>query len=105
MSDQPVSSALSSENYDWGGDGSDLNEPVRAHVEAALVPTNTPYLPPVDELLRLGSALEEEPLARLAALNFTQTDVPELVRLSRDRKLNTTMDDIDETWGPIHAVE
>ncbi len=45
-------------DYDWGGDGSNLYEPVRAHVEAALVPTDAPYPPPLDELLRVGDASE-----------------------------------------------
>lgn len=33
----------------WGGDGSDIHEPVRAHVEADSV-----YSPPLDQLLSLG---------------------------------------------------
>jgi hypothetical protein len=93
-------------DYDWGGDGSDLNEPIRAHVEAALVPTTADYPPPLDQLLRLGDArpqAAEE--AKLAALGLTQEHVPDLVRMARDRALNITMSDTDEIWAPIHAVE
>jgi hypothetical protein len=39
-----------------GSHGSDLTSPVRAHVLAALVPTDEPYPPPVDKLLTLGNA-------------------------------------------------
>src|SRR4051794_8802263 len=44
--------------YDWGGDGSDLHKPVRAHVEAALVASDATYPPPLDQLLTLGNALD-----------------------------------------------
>lgn len=93
-------------DYDWGGDGSDLNEPIRAHVEAALVPTTADYPPPLDQLLRLGDARPEaEEEAKLAALGLTQEHVPDLVRMARDRALNIAMSDDDEVWAPIHAVE
>ncbi len=93
-------------DYDWGGDGSDLHEPVRAHVEAALVPTDAPYPPPLDELLRLGDPREDEDVdARIAALGLTQAHVPDLVRMVRDRALNTAMSDTDEVWAPVHALE
>ncbi|HEX9370143.1 MAG TPA: hypothetical protein VF897_04025, partial [Roseiflexaceae bacterium] len=36
--------------HDWGGDGTDLSRPVRAHVLAALRPHTAPYPPPVDAL-------------------------------------------------------
>jgi hypothetical protein len=93
-------------DYDWGGDGSDLNEPIRAHVEAALVPTTADYPPPLDQLLQLGDArvaAEEE--TKLAALELTQEHVPDLVRMARDRALNTLESDADEGWAPIHAIE
>ena len=35
---------------DWGGDGTDLSRPVRAHVLAVLRPNTVPYPPPVDAL-------------------------------------------------------
>src|SRR5437763_1423387 len=44
---------------DWGGDGSDLSRPVRAHVLAALRPNSTPYPPPVDALRHLGDPHNE----------------------------------------------
>jgi hypothetical protein len=91
--------------YDWGGDGSDLNVPVRAHVEAALVPTAAPYPPPLDQLLQLGEIYEDpDGDARVAALGLTQEHVPDLVRMARDRALNTAPSDSDEVWAPIHAL-
>jgi Protein of unknown function (DUF1186) len=91
--------------YDWGGDGSDLHKTVRAHVEAALVPTTGSYSPPLDQLLHLGDPYERVDMnARIAKIGFTQAHVPELVRMTRDRALNTAMSDSDEVWGPIHAL-
>ncbi|HJZ48417.1 MAG TPA: hypothetical protein VKE41_14670 [Roseiflexaceae bacterium] len=91
--------------YDWGGDGSDLQRPVRAHVEAALVPAAGPYPPPLDQLLTLGSALEHEEIAaQIAQLGFTEEHVPDLVRMTRDRALNTMPSDSDAGWAPIHAL-
>jgi hypothetical protein len=107
--DQPSDQAPESEDaeldYDWGGDGSDLNEPVRTHVEAALVASQQPYPPPLDELLRLGSPWEEVDIdARIVDLGFGQEHVPDLVRMTRDRALNTAIVDTDESWAPIHAL-
>jgi hypothetical protein len=91
--------------YDWGDDGSDLNKTVRAHVEAALAPTAGVYSPPLDQLLRLGDPRERVDIdARIAKIGFTQEHVPELVRMTRDRALNTAMSDSDEVWAPIHAL-
>jgi hypothetical protein len=90
---------------DWGGDGSDLSRPVRAHVLAALVPTSEPYRPPIDELLRLGDARDSAVAARSAALHFEPQHIPELVRVVRDRALNTANSDSLEVWAPIHALE
>jgi hypothetical protein len=92
--------------YDWGGDGSDPHEPVRAHVEAALVPTDGHYPPPVDELKRVGDPRERTDISsRIAGLGLTQEHVPDLLRMARDRALNTAMSDTDEVWAPIHALE
>jgi hypothetical protein len=91
--------------YDWGGDGSDLHRPVRTHVEAALVPTDGVYPPPVNQLLTLGSALENDDInKRIAQLDFSQAHVPDLVRMARDRALNTTESESDAVWAPIHAL-
>jgi hypothetical protein len=91
--------------YDWGGDGSDLYKPVRAHVEAALVPTDDAYPPPLDQLLALGNALEIEDIdERIARLGFSQEHVPSLVRMTRDRALNTMESESDAVWAPIHAL-
>lgn len=91
--------------YDWGGDGSDLNEPVRAHVEAALVPTTAPYPAPLDQLLSLGSLLEmKDADEHITALDLKQEHVPDLVRMVRDRALNTAMGDTAEVWAPAHAL-
>jgi hypothetical protein len=91
-------------DYNWGGDGSDLQQPVRAHVEAALVPTEAPYAPPLDTLLELGEATDPSVDEALAALGFTQEHVPELIRMARDRALNTALSDSDEVWASIHAL-
>ncbi len=91
--------------YPWGGDGSDLTEPIRAHVEAALVPTDAPYPPPVDQLLHLGDPRHQKDIEdRIAALGLTQAHVPDLVRMARDRALNTKWSDEEEVWAPIHAM-
>jgi len=91
--------------YDWGGDGSDRHRTVRAHVEAALVPTDGRYPPPLDQLLTLGNALEIDDInERIAQLGFRQEHVPDLVRMTRDRALNTMEGESDAGWAPIHAL-
>jgi hypothetical protein len=91
--------------YDWGGDGSDLHEPVRAHVEAALVPSSQPYPAPLDQLLRLGDPQEGADIPeRIAALGLMQAHLADLVRMARDRALNTAQGDTDEVWAPAHAL-
>jgi hypothetical protein len=90
---------------DWGGDGSDLGRPVRAHVLAALVPTSEPYPPPLDQLLHLGDARDMAVAAQSAALDFESQHVPDLVRMARDRALNTANSDSLEVWAPTHALQ
>lgn len=93
-------------DFDWGGDGSNLHEPIRAHVEAALIPADAPYPPPLDQLLHMGDARNKSAEdARIAALGLAQEYVPDLVRMARDRALNTDMTESDEIWAPIHAVK
>jgi hypothetical protein len=90
---------------DWGGDGSDPYRPVRAHVLAALRPSSGPFQPPLDALLSLGPAKPEQ-LARLQAeLGIGQEHVPELIRLIRDRDLNTRLEDDAALWGSVHALD
>jgi hypothetical protein len=92
-------------DFDWGGDGSDLHKPVRAHVEAALVPTDDAYLAPLDQLLTIGNPLEvDDADQRIAQLGFSQEHVPDLVRMARDRALNTGPGDSNAIWAPIHAL-
>jgi hypothetical protein len=89
---------------DWGGDGSDLERPVRAYVLAALQPSTGPYEPPLDALLTLGD-ISPEVLERSAAeLGIGQEHVPELVRMVRDRTLATAEGDDLSSWAPIHAL-
>jgi hypothetical protein len=92
---------------DWGGDGSDPERPVRAHVLLALTPSAGPYPPPVDELLRLGEPdrTGNKTEAQIAKLGLTQAHVPDLVRMARDRDLNTAMSNTTEVWAPTHALE
>jgi hypothetical protein len=91
--------------FDWGGDGSDRHKTVRAHVEAALVPTDGAYPPLLDQLLTLGNAMEVADIdKRIANLGFSQEHVPDLVRMARDRALNTMASEADAAWAPIHAL-
>ena len=60
--------------FDWGGDGSDRHKTVRAHVEAALVPTDGAYPPPLDQLLTLGNPLEQDDTESRIEQNQTHTD-------------------------------
>ena len=88
---------------DWGGDGSDLSRPVRAHVLAALRPSSDPYPPPVDALRQIGDAHKADIAIRRAALGLTQAHLPDLLRMARDRNLYTANGDTDEVWAPLHA--
>lgn len=92
-----------SEEYDWGGDGSDLHDPVAAHVRAALAANDAPYPAPIDQLLTLGDPREggEDKLAGIA---IGQEHVPDLVRMARDRALNTAMHDSPQVWASVHAL-
>jgi hypothetical protein len=89
---------------DWGGDGSDLMRPVRAHVLAALRPAAGPYQPPLDALLALGESDDEELERRREELGIGQEHVPELLRMLRDRSLATADGDTPDAWAPIHAL-
>jgi hypothetical protein len=89
---------------DWGGDGTDLSRPVRAHVLAALRPNSGPYPPPVDQLPRLGDPRNAGVEERQRALGFRQEHLPDLLRMARDRDLYTSDGDTDEVWGPLHAL-
>ena len=101
----PANEADTSFDYGWGGDGSNLHEPVRAHVETALVSTDAPYPPAVDELKRVGDLGPGHDISpRIAALGLNQEHVPDLIRMARDRELNTAWSDSDEVWAPIHAL-
>lgn len=93
-----------SEAYGWGGDGSDLHDPVAAHVRAALASTDAPYPAPLDQLLKLGDPREGSG-DKLAGLEITQEHVPDLVRMARDRALNTGQSDSTEVWAPVHALD
>jgi len=91
--------------YDWGSDGSDLHQTVRAHVEAALIPTDGVYPPPLDQLLTLGDPLKGVDInAQIAQIGFSQAHVPDLVRMTRDRALNTMESEAAAGWAPIHAL-
>lgn len=89
---------------DWGGDGSDPMRAVRAHVLAALRPAAGPYQPPLDALLALGDVDAEELERQRNELDIGQAHVPELVRMLRDRALNTANSDTPEVHAPSHAL-
>lgn len=89
---------------DWGGDGSDLSRPVRTHVLAALTPVDTPYPPPVDTLLHLGDPRNTEIEQLRQNPGLSQTHLDDLVRLARDRDLNTAVSNTPDVWAPIHAL-
>lgn len=90
--------------HDWGGDGTDLSRPVRAHVLAALRPNDAPYPPPVGGLLALGDPDKPRVAASRAALGLRQQHLPDLLRMVRDRSLHTALGNTDEVWAPIHAL-
>lgn len=93
------------DEFDWGGDGSDLRSPVAAHVRAALAPTDGNFPPPLDQLLQLGHPHNlADHAGRLAAIELSEAHIPDLIRLARDRELNTRMDDAPAIWAPIHAL-
>lgn len=91
--------------FAWGGDDK-LHEPVPEHIEATLIDTDEPYPPPLDELLYLGDlrTVMLDPDPRITNLGLTQAHVPDLVRMVRDRSLNTAMSDTTEVWAPAHAL-
>jgi hypothetical protein len=88
---------------DWGGDGTDRNRPVRAHVLAALRPNTAAYPAPIDALRTLGDPREDGVEGRRHALGLAQEHLPDLLRMARDRGLYTADGDTDEVWGPLHA--
>lgn len=90
---------------DWGGDGSDLTRPVRAHVLAALRPAGGPYQPPLDALLSLGKVDPVMLAERSDDLDIGQAHLSELLRMLRDRALNTAYDNTLQSYAPVHALE
>lgn len=92
-------------DYAWGGDGSDPFEPIRAHVLAALRSTDQPYPAPLDQLLSLGSALEQEPDQAFQQIQFVPEQADDLVRMARDRALHTAPSISTEVWAPIWAAK
>ncbi len=91
--------------FAWGKDDR-LHEPVPEHIEATLIDTAKPYPPPLDQLLYLGDlrTAPSDPDPRIIGLGLNQAHVPDLVRMVRDRSLNTAMSDTTEVWAPIHAL-
>lgn len=89
---------------DWGGDGSDPFRPVRAHVLEALRPATGPYAPPLDALLAIGDIPPAELEERRLALGIGQEHVDELLRMARDRALNTADSDSKEVSAPLNAL-
>ena len=90
--------------YDWGGDGSDHHKTVRAHVEAALVPTDGAYPPPLDQLLTLGNALEvEEALQTLKGSG--PRDVTLLCEKLASRMLSLTGDPTEASQARAKVTE
>jgi hypothetical protein len=87
---------------DWGGDGSELDRPVRAHVLEALLPTSAPYPPPVAALIALGDVRVLNPAARYDRCG--PEHLADLVRMARDRALFTAPDDSVKVWAPAHAL-
>lgn len=99
--ERPTSFAI-----DWGGDGSDIERPLRAHVLAALLPSTGPYRSPLDLLLTLGEVDRDTLYQRAAEGGIGQEHVPELVRMVRDRSLGTIDDDDDPAaWASWHALQ
>jgi hypothetical protein len=61
----------------------------------------TPYAPPVDQLLKLGRP--EDKWIKYLELGLTQDDVPGLIRLMRDPALISDDAQEPEVFAPIHA--
>jgi hypothetical protein len=71
---------------------------------------NTPYAPPVDQLLKLGRPETEDPWLDYVSMGLSRADVPELIRLMKDNDLLADLtedppDDVDlpEWYANIHA--
>lgn len=62
------------------------------------------YQPPVSRLLRRGEPLPSDKSWRhYLDLGLRSEDVPELVRMLRDRELNEGDPESAEVWAPVHA--
>ncbi len=103
----PLDAPRGASSIDWGGDGSDLDRPVRKHVLAALIPTTEPYTPPVDALLSLGMMEDEDTDAPELFKRFGlgQEHIHDLVRMARDRALHTATADKPEVMAPGYALD
>jgi len=70
---------------------------------------NTPYTPPVDQLLKLGRP--ERPWLDYASMGLSRADVPELIRLMKDDELRFMEapvswpddEDLPEWYAGVHA--
>lgn len=92
-------------DIDWGGDGADLDRPVRAHVLTALQPSGGPYAPPLDALLQLGDSAPEVLEQYALEQHIGQEHVPELLRMARERELSTAYSNEPHVWAPMHALD
>lgn len=94
------------EDFAWGGDGTSEHEPIRADIEATLVLTDESYPAPLDRFLEFGDPgrvpLEDRSLYE--PLGLTQSHVPHLIRMTRDRRLNTAPGTSRMVWAPTHAL-
>lgn len=90
---------------DLGGDGGDLDRPVRKHVREALIATTEPYPPPVNALLSVGM-MEDYPEGPELCKQFglEQEHIHDLVRMARDRALVVANDTKSEFMAPIYAL-
>ncbi len=66
-------------------------------------PASSPYFPPVDLLLVYGEPEFAAEWPDYLALGFTETHIPELIRMALDPALNWADSESLEVYAPIHA--
>ena len=61
------------------------------------------YSSPVDKLLSCGDPRQMQDRPDYLAMGFGADQIPELIRMATDEKLNNAPSDSSEVWAPLHA--
>lgn len=72
-------------------------------VDPLVIITEETYLPPLDQLLKLGEPKGQDFTFDYGALGITSAHVPELLRMVADEDLHTAMGNTTPVWAPLHA--